>query len=221
MDNDLNQIYRQAAAIGRALGAKRVVLYGSRARGDFRSNSDIDLAVFGAPPESYGRFLDELEELPTLLAFDLLYVTDDINAALLNNIERDGVELMNKFQEKYANLEKAIRRLEEGIADYERLDLDSIRDGVIQRFEFCAELAWKTVREYLLDQGYSGINSPKSVMKQAYADGLLQEERGWLALLTARNQTSHLYDEATAQTVFEDIRAVYLPLLKDLAHRLK
>lgn len=125
-----------------------------------------------------------------------------------------------RFQERYANFARAVQRLEESIADYERLGLDSIRDGVIQRFEFCAELAWKTVREYLLDQGYSGVNSPKSVMKLAYADGLLQEEQGWLALLNARNLTSHLYDEAAAQTVFEEVRAVYLPLLKDLVQRL-
>ncbi|MCD7820969.1 MAG: nucleotidyltransferase substrate binding protein [Clostridiales bacterium] len=126
-----------------------------------------------------------------------------------------------RFLERHTNLLRAIQRLEEGIADYERLGLASIRDGVIQRFEFCTELAWKTVREYLLDQGYSGINSPKSVMKLAYADGLLQEEQGWLALLNARNLTSHLYDEATAQTVFEEVRAVYLPLLQDLAQRLE
>lgn len=58
----------------------------------------------------------------------------------------------------------------EAIVDYDQMGLDSIRDGVIQRFEFCVELAWKTLREYLLDQGYTEINSPKSVMKQAFAD---------------------------------------------------
>ncbi|MCC8074516.1 MAG: nucleotidyltransferase substrate binding protein [Clostridiales bacterium] len=139
----------------------------------------------------------------------------------LNQIYRQGAAIGRaRFQERYTNFVRAIQRLEESIADYERFGLDSIRDGVIQRFEFCAELAWKTVREYLLDQGYSGVNSPKSVMKLAYADGLLQEEQGWLALLNARNLTSHLYDEAAAQTVFEEVRAVYLPLLKDLAQRL-
>ena len=98
--------------------------------------------------------------------------------------------------------------------------LDSIRDGVIQRFEFCVELAWKTLREYLLDQGYTEINSPKSVMKQAFADGILDHEDGWLQLLDARNETSHIYDEATATTVFGNIRTIYVPLLKDLIQKL-
>ncbi|MCD8367084.1 MAG: HI0074 family nucleotidyltransferase substrate-binding subunit [Clostridiales bacterium] len=217
MDNSLTTIYRQIASIGHRLGAEQVVLYGSRARGDQRPRSDIDLAVFGAAPETYARFLDALEELPTLLDFDLLYVTEDTDTELLNNIRRDGVVLMNKLQEKHGKLLQAIRRLEDGIADYDRLGLDSIRDGVIQRFEFCTELAWKTAREYLLDQGYTDVNSPKSVMKQAYADGLIQDEAGWLALLTARNQTSHIYDEATAQAVFLAVKASYLPLLRALA----
>jgi nucleotidyltransferase substrate binding protein (TIGR01987 family) len=220
MPSDLTGIYQAIASIGRRLGADRVVLYGSRARGDCRARSDIDIAVFGADASTKSDFLDALEELPTLLDFDLVYVTRTTDQALLDNINRDGVLLMDKLQEKYAKLVQAVARLEESIRDYDRLQLDSVRDGVIQRFEFCTELAWKTVREYLLDQGYSNINSPKSVMKQAYADGLLEDEHGWLELLNARNLTSHIYDEATAIEIFQGIRDTYAPLLRKLVDTL-
>jgi nucleotidyltransferase substrate binding protein (TIGR01987 family) len=220
MPNDLINIYQAIASIGRRLGADRVVLYGSRARGDCRARSDIDIAVFGADTSTKSDFLDALEELPTLLDFDLVYVTKATDRALLDNINRDGVLLMDKLQEKYAKLEQAVARLEESIGDYDRLQLDSVRDGVIQRFEFCTELSWKTVREYLLDQGYSNINSPKAVMKQAYADGLLEDEHGWLELLNARNLTSHIYDEATAIEIFQGIRDTYAPLLRKLVDTL-
>ena len=43
-----------------------------------------------------------------------------------------------------------------------------MRDGVIQRFEFTAELAWKTTREYLLTLEIMDINSPKQVIKEAF-----------------------------------------------------
>lgn len=197
MDKNLNGIYQRIAAIGRDLGADRIVLYGSRARGDCRARSDIDIAVFGAPETSRAAFLEALDELPTLLDFDLVY-----------------------FQEKHGKLVSAVARLEESIRDYDAVKLDSIRDGVIQRFEFCTELAWKTLREYLLEQGYSEVNSPKSVMKQAYADGLLDEEQAWIDLLNARNLTSHIYDEATANGVFQKIRDVYCPLFQELIQSL-
>ena len=172
MAGAMENLYRKTAAIGRRFRAECVVLFGSRARGDNRSRSDIDIAVFGASPDDLPAFREQLDELPTLLEFDLVFVTEKTDPKLVANIERDGVILMDKMQEKYEKLVQAVQRLDEAIADYDQMGLDSIRDGVIQRFEFCAELAWKTLREYLLDQGYTEINSPKSVMKQAFADGI-------------------------------------------------
>lgn len=101
------------------------------------------------------------------------------------------------------------------------MPIDSIRDGTIQRFEFCTELAWKTMREYLLDQGYSEINSPKSVIRQAYAFGMIDDEKAWIALQTDRNMTSHVYDESTAKEIFERIENTYLKLFDDVIAYMK
>ena len=100
--------------------------------------------------------------------------------------------------------------------EYNTSRSDTVRDGVIQRFEFCTELAWKAVREYLIDQGHTEINSPKAVMKQAYADGLVSEGELWISLLNDRNLTSHIYDEATATAIYAKVASVYLPMFKDL-----
>ena len=211
----MEQLYSQLAGLARRYGAKRLVLFGSRARGDNRNNSDIDLAVYGMPEDSRAAFWMECEELPTLLKFDIVHIAADMNPAFLANIEKDGVELMDKLHEKYAYFTDAVARLREALDDYGKMPLDSIRDGVIQRFEFCTELAWKTMREYLIDQGYTELNSPKAVVKQAFAFGMIQDQAAWIELLNDRNLTSHVYDESTAKLIFNRIEQQHLALFDE------
>lgn len=124
---------------------------------------------------------------------------------------------MSDFNKKSANLERAVQRLQETIKEYEETHSDSVRDGGIQRFEFCMELAWKTTREYLLDQGFVDINSPKAVMREAYSYGILNDEAIWINALTDRNLTSHVYDEKTADEIFSRIQNDYVSILKELS----
>ena len=211
----MEELYNQLAALARRFGAKRLVLFGSRARGDNRPNSDIDLAVYGMPEDNRAEFWMHCEELPTLLKFDIVHIQDGMEPVFLANIERDGVELMDKLHEKYAYFTDAVARLREALDDYGKMPLDSIRDGVIQRFEFCTELAWKTMREYLIDQGYTELNSPKAVVKQAFAFGMIQDQAAWIELLNDRNLTSHVYDESTAKLIFNRIEQQHLALFDE------
>lgn len=208
----MEELYKQLAELAKRYGAKRLVLFGSRARGDNRYNSDIDLAVYGMPENNRAEFWMNCEELPTLLKFDIVHIRDDMDAKFLANIQKDGVELMDKLHEKYSRLTDAVNRLREALDDFKKYPLDSVRDGTIQRFEFCTELAWKTMREYLLDQGYTNINSPKEVIKQAFAFGMIEDNGTWVELLNDRNLTSHVYDETTAKEIFNRIESRYLPL---------
>lgn len=93
MSEEIESILRQAAALGQKYGARRLVLFGSRARGDFKERSDIDLAVWEMPERSRGMFWAELEELPTLLKFDICHISPLTDKAFLKNIERDGLTL--------------------------------------------------------------------------------------------------------------------------------
>ena len=83
----------QLAELARRHGAQRLVLFGSRARGDNRERSDIDLAVYGLDYTKAGQLRLDLEELPTLLEFDLVCVDAHTSPELLKNIEREGVTL--------------------------------------------------------------------------------------------------------------------------------
>ena len=122
--------------------------------------------------------------------------------------------------QKVENYRRAVERLREALSDLaQNPDSTVIRDGVIQRFEFCTELAWKTTREYLIDQGYNeGVDSPKAVMP-AYAAQIISDQQVWLDMLASRNITSHVYDDAQAARVVADISDRYIGPLSTLAER--
>ena len=212
----MESLYKSISELGKQYSAEKIVLFGSRARGDNREKSDIDIAVFGMPKENHVFFAQAVESLPTLLQFDIVFVSENTNALLLENIKKDGVILMNKFDEKLEKFSEAVNRLAEALEEYDKYGISSSRDGVIQRFEFCTELAWKSTREFLISEGYVDLNSPKSVMKQAYTDGIISDEKTWLELLYSRNLTSHIYDEHTASDIFTNIKEKYSLLFKQL-----
>ena len=199
----------------------KIVLYGSRARGDHTPTSDIDLAVYSSEQQAVAQFAQALEEnTNTLLKFDVACIRPDSNPEFLKHIQKDGVILMSTFAEKYDLFAKAVAHLKEATEEYRKTKHDLMRDGVIQRFEYTAELAWKTTRAYLLEQGVLDVKLPKAVMKEAYAAGLIENDGQWNELLQARNLTSHLYDEALVAEIYQQIEQIYLPLLEALLQRL-
>lgn len=123
---------------------------------------------------------------------------------------------MSSLETKITNFSKAVIRLQDAIAEYEKTHSDTVRDGAIQRFEFCMELAWKTTREYLIEQGFAELNSPKAVMREAYTSHVIDSQELWISALNDRNLTSHVYDEKTSNEVFSRICGSYAPLLKKL-----
>lgn len=73
----------------------KVILYGSRARGDNFPRSDIDLAVEGGDVINFKLAVDE--EIQTLLMFDVVNLAENLSEKFLKEIERDGVILYEKI----------------------------------------------------------------------------------------------------------------------------
>ena len=89
----MEEIYHQLAELARRHGAQRLVLFGSRARGDNKERSDIDLAVYGMPQKERAAFWLDAEDLPTLLKLDIVHILPGMDPKFLKNIEKDGVTL--------------------------------------------------------------------------------------------------------------------------------
>lgn len=70
---------------------KKVILFGSRARGDNYERSDIDLAVSGGSRLDF--YYDLEEQAWTLLTFDVIDLDGYISEELKKDIQNDGVVL--------------------------------------------------------------------------------------------------------------------------------
>ncbi len=78
-------------ALARRCKLKQAILFGSRARGDNRERSDIDLAIRGGNTAEFIASADD--EIYTLLMFDIVDLGKPVQAELLSEIRRDGVTL--------------------------------------------------------------------------------------------------------------------------------
>ena len=74
---------------------KKLILFGSRARGDFKRTSDIDLAVEGGNISAFAVQVDE--EVSTLLEFDIINLDGRVQKELLESTRREGVLLYEKI----------------------------------------------------------------------------------------------------------------------------
>lgn len=200
----------------------KMILFGSRARGDFRSSSDIDLAIFSKYESSLevANFTNDIEKLDTLFKFDIVFINSSTDEKLLDNINKEGIVIMERLSNKLHNFKSAVERLGEALIEMKKSTSSVIRDGVIQRFEFTTELAWKATREYLLDQGFIEINSPKAVMKEAFSYGLIKNDEIWVQILNDRNLTSHIYKEDISIEICNRIIATHFNELEALSERL-
>jgi len=127
---------------------------------------------------------------------------------------------MSEPKLKVNNFNNALARLKEGIAKYDEAD-DLSRDGVIQRFEFTFELAWKTLKAVFEDEGLTGLNSPKTVLREAFAAELIKDDELWLAMLSDRNSTTHIYSEQLAIEICHNIQDKYVIELVNLLKEIK
>lgn len=77
---------------------QKIVIFGSRARGDNHPKSDIDVAVFSSPGlDLKGHITCEIDDLETLLKIDIIFIDRFTDLKLLENIQKEGVVIYERL----------------------------------------------------------------------------------------------------------------------------
>ncbi len=88
------EVIREIKELAKKHDLNKVILFGSRARGDYRRISDIDLAISGG---NTAAFTIDIEETSTLLAYDVVDLDKPVEEQLLESIRREGKEIYEKI----------------------------------------------------------------------------------------------------------------------------
>ena len=88
------RITREISTFARKHSVQKVVLFGSRARGDNTERSDIDIAVYGGDFDAF--YWDIKEKVHSLLMFDVVEMDNSVSKDLIGEIQRDGVIIYEK-----------------------------------------------------------------------------------------------------------------------------
>ena len=119
-----------------------------------------------------------------------------------------------RWQQQLQNFTKSMQYLENAL-QIPNPDIVQ-KAGIIQFFEMSFELAWNMVKDYLEEQGFVDVKSPKGALKKAFEMGIIENGHDWMDLLLDRNLTAHTYDEQKATEMELLIQNKYFPLLKAL-----
>lgn len=99
-----------------------------------------------------------------------------------------------------------------------------VRDGTIQRFEYCTDLIWKVLKIYLEEVEKVEIEntSPRGILREAVNIKFLSEAEGkaCMKMVDSRNKTSHIYHAEMAEDIAENI-SDYYALMKKIIDRLQ
>lgn len=130
-----------------------------------------------------------------------------------------------RWIQRLSNYQKALAKLEEAVnalANNPIMEVyirDLMQEGLIQRFEFTQELAWKVMKDYAEYQGYTDIKGSRDAMRKALQMNLISDD-AWLRTIVDRNVTSHTYDEEEVAEIVDNVMTKYFLIFKEFEKKM-
>ena len=125
----------------------------------------------------------------------------------------------NNYRKALAKLTQAVELLSEQINREEAVD-ELLQEGLIQRFEYTHELAWKVMKDYAEYQGYTDVRGSRDAIRKALEMGLI-DDRHWMETIEDRNLTVKNYDNEVAAEIYENIMQIYHPLFLAFSQKMQ
>lgn len=114
-----------------------------------------------------------------------------------------------RWKQRLQNYSVVLQHLNEAVEAYDEKSPNIIKEGVLQRFEFTHELAWKVLKDYLEYEGHQNITRSRTATRLAFNLGLIQDGQIWIDMIESRNKTVHAYDASILETEFLKVRESY------------
>jgi nucleotidyltransferase substrate binding protein (TIGR01987 family) len=135
------------------------------------------------------------------------------------------MELSEKYSSKIAELQKALK----GFSDAMKIDLfsftevisDIVKNGQIQKFQYCSELLWKTVKVFMYEKHGMMVPSPKNIYRELFKNSYIDEQEfeKLIKIVDDRNLLSHIYNENYFEEVYKRLPE-HLELMKIVAEKI-
>jgi nucleotidyltransferase substrate binding protein (TIGR01987 family) len=119
---------------------------------------------------------------------------------------------------RFDNYKRAFALLREAMETMEERELTQLeKEGVIQRFEYTWELAWKVLKDYLASEGVVLDKiTPAATIRAAFAANIIPNGEVWMQALDARNKMAHVYNIKEFEAIIQQIHDHYLAMFDTL-----
>lgn len=121
------------------------------------------------------------------------------------------IQRFNNYLRAFGTLRRAV----ELAAQRQLSELE--QQGLVQGFEFTHELAWNVLKDYLEEQGFTGIIGSKNATRGAFKNGLIDDGEAWMEMIRARNLSSHTYNTEIAEEIVGEILTRFYPAFEQMA----
>jgi nucleotidyltransferase substrate binding protein (TIGR01987 family) len=123
-----------------------------------------------------------------------------------------------RSKQRFQNFEKAFPFLQSAVSQETYTPIEV--GGLVKAFEFTFELGWKTIKDFLYEQGID-TSYPREVIKEAFQTKIIEDGNTWITMLEKRNELSHTYNDTVAEKAIELIKNQYYPAIAQFYHFFK